>query len=277
VNTAPSATPKTRIRIPVLMYHEIVPETVEAGPSYKMASSYYLSAPAFERQMRALAEHGYTSVDLDEAGALERDGKYVVITFDDGLAGNARHALPILKNYGFKAVFFVVAGSIGTPRYMSWDDLGELRDNHMSVQSHTMSHRSLLSLDEADVNHELCESKRLLEERLHRPVTSLSFPHGHFDRSTIRMACDNGYTVLCTSEVVRNDTASFRGTPVVLGRITVTGKMGLARFMRLVEFDSVEIMKEKFVKGSKNSVKRLIGVKNYGRLYSLLHNVKPSS
>lgn len=259
------------------MYHEIVNEPLTAGSSYKMTPSYYLAASAFECQMKALAEKGYTGIVFDDVDTLEPDRKYIIITFDDGLIGNAKYALPILKKYGFTAVFFVVAGFIDTPRYMSWADLKELVASRMSVQSHTMSHRSLLSLSEDEIGHELKESKKHLEDKLQTAVTSLSFPHGHHDKNTIRLARDNGYKVLCTSEVACNTAADFQRTPVVLGRITVTSKTNIGKFIRLVEYDTMEIMKEKFIKGSKNFVKRLIGIENYGRLYSRIFNIKSSS
>jgi len=262
------------------MYHEIVNEPLMAGSSfnssYKMTPSYYLSASAFECHMRTLAENGYRSIVFDDVDKLEATGKYVIITFDDGLIGNAKYAFPILKKYGFKAVFFVVAGSIDTPRYMSWADLTKLVDNNMSVQSHTMTHRSLLTLNEREIDHELRESKQCLENKLQMPVTSLSFPHGHHNLKTIRMAQNSGYRVLCTSEVVCNDAASFRRMPTVLGRITVTSNMSTEKFIKLVGYDAKEIMKEKLIKGSKNFVKRLIGINNYGKLYSLLFNIKSS-
>lgn len=269
--------PSVNVNVPVLMYHEIINEPLTAGSSYKMTPSYYLSASAFECQMKALAEQGYTSIGFDDVGRLEPNGKYVIITFDDGLIGNAKYAFPILKKYGFTAVFFVLAGSIDTPRYMSWADLRELVANRMSVQSHTMSHRSLLSLNEDEIVHELKESRKCLEDKLQTAVTSLSFPHGHHDQNTIRLAHDNGYKVLCTSEVACNTAADFQKTPTVLGRITVTSKTSLGKFIRLVEYDTKEIMEEKFIKGSKNFVKRLIGIENYGRLYSLFFNIKSSS
>ena len=265
------------VSVPVLMYHEIVNEPLTAGSSYKMTPSYYLAASAFESQMKALAEQGYTSIVFDDVEKLGPNGKYVIITFDDGLIGNATYAFPILKKYGFKAVFFVVAGSIDSPRYMSWADLRELADNNMAVQSHTMTHRSLLTLNEREIDRELRESKQCLESKLQRPVTSLSFPHGHHNQKTIQMAYNNGYRVLCTSEVACNDLTSFRKTPAVLGRITVTGNMSTEKFTKLVAFDAKEILKEKLKKGSKNFLKRLIGVNNYGKLYSWFFNIRSSS
>jgi len=272
-NGPPSRLPAD-VSLPVLMYHEIVSEPLIKSSLFKMTSSYYLSAYAFEEQMKSLFEQGYRSIGFDEVDRLDPDGRYVIITFDDGLIGNAKYALPILKKYGFKAIFYVVAGAIDSPRYMSWIDLKELIASGMSIQSHTMSHRSLLTLSEQEIEWELNESKDCLERRLQVPVTSLSFPHGHHNQMTIRMAYRCGYRVLCTSEVICNNAASFRNTPVVLGRINVNGGMSTKTFIKLVGYDTRAILMEIFAKGSKNLVKRVIGINNYGKIYSWLFNIK---
>jgi peptidoglycan/xylan/chitin deacetylase (PgdA/CDA1 family) len=49
-----------------------------------------------------------------------------VVTFDDGYADNALEALPILKEVGVPATFFVSTGSIGTESEFWWHELERL-------------------------------------------------------------------------------------------------------------------------------------------------------
>jgi len=265
-----------KIKIPVLMYHEVSREIAETE-SYKMVPLYNISERQFEDQIRALSEDGYRSVFFEDVTGLPPKGKYVILTFDDGLIGNVRVALPILKKYDFKAVFFIAVGLIGSSGYMDWADLLELRDSGMSVQSHAMSHRSLQTLSDSEVAHEMQQSKSVLENGLARKVTALSFPHGSYDMDIIKSASEAGYEFLCTSEFVRNFSTLFGARPVVLGRVAVTTKVDLARFLKLVEYDRISFLNVRLAKGAKNLFKRIVGINNYRRLYRLFFNIKPSS
>ena len=70
-------------------------------------------AQTFSWQMRVLAEH-FNVIPLTEAIKYLQSGKLptraACITFDDGYADNAVIALPILKQWGLTATFFVTTG-----------------------------------------------------------------------------------------------------------------------------------------------------------------------
>lgn len=97
-------------QVPVLMYHHISEEGND---------STELSPEAFEAQIAALAEAGYTSVFPEDLAAYVREGKElpekpIVITFDDGYLSNYEYAYPILKKYGMVATIFVIGSTVGT-------------------------------------------------------------------------------------------------------------------------------------------------------------------
>ena len=99
----------------VLMYHSVEP--YQADP-YLVT----VSPPRFEQQMRWLARRGLrgTSVrDLLAARAVGAAKGLVGLTFDDGYADFARHALPVLQRFGFGATVFVIAGRLGGDN--AWD------------------------------------------------------------------------------------------------------------------------------------------------------------
>jgi len=211
---------------------------------------------------------------LDEAGKAGDDGKYVVLTFDDGLEGNIKYALPLLRAYGFRATFFITVNFVGTPRFMGWEDLECLVREGMSVQSHTLSHRHLNTLSEEDIAYELHESKRHLEQRLGNEVHSLSFPHGSYDPRTVRLAGESGYRFLCTSEVQRMYRRSFSAQPAVVGRLAITNRMRTGQLLKWLEYDSMQMLKTRLSKDAKNLLKRVIGANNYGRLYRYFFSIK---
>lgn len=60
--------------------------------------------------------------DLDRA-LLDRRGRYVLITFDDGYRDNYELAFPILKSHRTPATFFITTGFLDEGRVAWWDDI----------------------------------------------------------------------------------------------------------------------------------------------------------
>lgn len=73
-------------KIPILMYHEISDVLSNGKNSFnKMTPLYNIPAAIFENQISFLASTGYKSLLPEEVKDLSEDGKYIIITFDDGL------------------------------------------------------------------------------------------------------------------------------------------------------------------------------------------------
>ncbi len=98
-----------RQRLLVLIYHRVLPRP---DPMYP----YEPDAMTFRRQMQALAAD-FRVLALSEALRLQQQGRLpaqaVAVTFDDGFADNATEALPILRELGLPATFFVASGYLG--------------------------------------------------------------------------------------------------------------------------------------------------------------------
>lgn len=261
-------------KIPILMYHEISAEAPGRSQPHRMTPLYDLPIIMFEAQLQTLAEHNYTSLLFEDLPRLQEGSKYVMLTFDDGLQGNHRHALPLLKQYGFKAVFFINVGSVGSDRFMTWVELRELIKAGMSVQSHALSHRPLQTLSDEEVRKELFESKKILEKNLNTEVTAISFPHGSYDQSTARLARQAGYTYLFSSDVERICRSSIQTGQKVLGRIAMTNKLNNRQFIDIIEYKSTAMLRLKLEKALKNTLKNTIGIENYRRLYRKYFGIK---
>ncbi len=96
----------SKARLSILIYHRVVPQP---DPLFPLE----VDAHRFTKQMQALAQHFHVlplreAVDRLQSGTLPAAS--ACITFDDGYADNAEVALPILKNLGLPATFFVASG-----------------------------------------------------------------------------------------------------------------------------------------------------------------------
>jgi peptidoglycan/xylan/chitin deacetylase (PgdA/CDA1 family) len=96
----------------------------------------------------------------------------------------------------------VLIPSAPTPEYeaMTWDAALQLDSTLVDFGSHTCGHPVLSRCTTAEVQRELCESKRLIEARLNRPVETFAYPHGEaadYDQRAVDAAEAAGY--LCAT------------------------------------------------------------------------------
>jgi len=78
---------------------------------------------------------------------------------------------------------------------LTWDDVRALVAAGMEVGSHSLSHRVLSHLPEAELTRELRGSKSLLETRLGAKVVSLAYPAGGVRPHVRRAAAAAGYEI----------------------------------------------------------------------------------
>ncbi len=127
-------------------------------------------------------------------------GRLLHVTFDDAFR-SVRSALPVLERLGLPATVFAcpdyadqpgrpldvkeLAGQAadlpGELATMGWDELRELVERGVDVQSHTLSHPHLPELDDRELRRQLVESRQRLEEGLGRPCRFVAYPFGHED------------------------------------------------------------------------------------------------
>ncbi len=183
----------------VLTYHSI---SSAGGPT-----SIPLST--FRMQMDALAERGFASLGCadfvvwQQGGA--RDGRSVLITFDDAFADFAEAAHPVLRAHGFSALVFVPTGRVGgheawcgahpAPRaLLDWDTIRALATEGVEFGGHGVSHEDLTRLAPEARRHEIDDCARALAERLGAAPTSFAAPYGRVDE-TVRADIARTYAV----------------------------------------------------------------------------------
>lgn len=82
---------------------------------------------------------------------------------------------------------------------MDWDDLLSLDRDLMTVGSHTLSHPILTTLSAQEIELELLESRRCLEQRLQRTVDFFCYPNGSYDKRAYQ-AVKKTYRAAVTTE-----------------------------------------------------------------------------
>ena len=156
----------------ILIYHRVLarPDPLFPGEVDRVL---------FQRQLRLLRRF-YTPLPLHLALQRLQDGslppRAACITFDDGYADNAEHALPLLQQHGLHATFFIATGYLDGGQM--WND--RVIDAVRQVKAATLDLRDLgldllplasLAQRRAAIEHVLGRLKYLpLEQRQHLAV-----------------------------------------------------------------------------------------------------------
>lgn len=221
------------VQVPIVMYHYVNDVPPPAGP---YADALTVRTKDFEAQMEYLADNGYSTLTLEDvylamAGLSELPAKAIALTFDDGGLDNYTVAFPILLRHEFLATFFVITGTVGREGQMSWEQLQEMVDAGMSVESHTVSHPDLRHVPASRLLAELTESRESIQAELGRKSLVLCYPAGAYDARVIQAARDAGYLMAVATDKGRE------GDPAAiyeLKRRRVSAFLPLSDFVRLV-------------------------------------------
>lgn len=90
----------------------------------------------------------------------------------------------------------IVPPSESLPIYcMDWNQLKELEQNGIAVESHTQTHRKLPMLSDDEIRRELVNSKAILEEKLGKQVTAIAYPQGRYESRVGQAARAAGYCI----------------------------------------------------------------------------------
>jgi peptidoglycan/xylan/chitin deacetylase (PgdA/CDA1 family) len=123
-----------------------------------------------------------------------------VITFDDGNASDALIALPELAKRGLKASFYICAGRIGAPHYLDRVALADLVAAGMEIGTHGKDHRDWRGLDESDLDAELVEARRRIEDVCGTAVKKAAIPFGSYDRRVLKHLRRERFVCVYTSD-----------------------------------------------------------------------------
>ena len=177
--------------VPVLYYHSIDPSE---------SNEVILSPQKLKAQLQYIKDSGYTTLTMTELNDYISKHtpipeKSIVITFDDGYKDNYTNAFPILKELDMKATIFVITSVIDDGYYLSKNEIKELSDYGIDIQSHTVKHLHLNTLSYEEQLKELKSSKETLEAITNKPVISVAYPFGDHDENTLKAAKASGYNL----------------------------------------------------------------------------------
>lgn len=190
-------------RVTVLMYHRLGSGRL---PGREEGEEVYAVTPeSFEAHLEALAAVRARVIDPGTLYSPSGESPAgtepaVCLTFDDGNQSDHGVGLPALRRRGWRGLFFVVPAWIGKPGYLSWPEVRELCREGMGIGAHGLDHTRLAHLDDSGIRQQLREARRLLAAELGAAPVALSLPGGSGGRRAVRLAREEGYVLVATSD-----------------------------------------------------------------------------
>jgi peptidoglycan/xylan/chitin deacetylase (PgdA/CDA1 family) len=196
---APSTDPTAvaaRANVPVLCWHQIREPTSADSAG---ARPYIVSPRRLAEQLDALDRAGFTAVGGDAlVGHVLRGTplphKPVLLTFDDGSAGQYTRALPLLRRHHFVATFFVMTVVLDKPGWLSRAEVRALDHAGMTIAAHTWDHHAVTQYTAADWPRQLIEPRDELAGIVGHPVRLFAYPDGLWSPTAFEHLHQAGFT-----------------------------------------------------------------------------------
>jgi peptidoglycan/xylan/chitin deacetylase (PgdA/CDA1 family) len=251
-------------RIVFLMYHELELEGRKLCQSEPGYVRYILPMTAFREQMEWLRKSGWRGLNISEAVRYPVEPS-ICLTFDDGCETDLIAAAPVLREVGFNATFYLTAGFLGTPGYLDADQVRKLDAQGFEIGCHSMTHAYLSDLPEPELKREIVDSKIRIEALVGHTIEHFSCPGGRYDRRTLQMAREAGFTTVANSHFHAN---SQRTSRYELGRVAVLRDLNIEQFGAICHGHG--LWKKRLQHQARRGAQRALGNRTYDNLRSVL-------
>jgi peptidoglycan/xylan/chitin deacetylase (PgdA/CDA1 family) len=194
-------------RIPVLVFDDVA-----VGLNLRGARGVCFNSDQLQAYLDWIDRWGFTPITFEDfrfflGGELNLPRRPIILTFDWGSRKIFDIAFPILKEYGMRAVVFVIGDRemktirmdlIGGP--LEYELLGphqimEMHSFGFEIGSLTMTHADLTGLSPEQCRYEITRSRMTLEILLNAPVQAFAYPYGKLTPALKSMVEEAGYAV----------------------------------------------------------------------------------
>lgn len=174
--------PQYKMDIPCFVYHRF-------GDGRYPSTNVTLSE--FRSHLQYLKDEGYRVLTFGEAVKVIQNQKPILdklacITVDDGYKSFERGAMPLLREFGYKATLFINTETVGAGDYLSWADLQKLAAEGIEIGNHSHAHPCFLNTPEKDRKavfvQDVQRAQHLFKEKLGIQPIIFAHPYGEFDQ-----------------------------------------------------------------------------------------------
>lgn len=167
---------------PLVLYFHHIDDKLEHYTS--------ITCEEFQRALHILSETyiPLSPRSIPEVLKQKRDwSDHCLITFDDGYRDNYKNALPILRNFDWSVIFFVIVDTIGKTSHhdflgdldhMNWRELRRLADEGHVIASHGSAHKPYAEATPEWALKDIRCAARRLSKRIPEAPDWFAYPFG---------------------------------------------------------------------------------------------------
>jgi len=215
-------------RVITLLYHDVIngDDSDMSGFSGANPAEYKLPVDEFASHLQAISGALVGQlISPDDIDAQTFETPPVLLSFDDGGVSSYEQIAPMLESYGWRGCFFITTDRIGTPAFVSRNQIKELHQRGHTIGSHSCSHPKKISeCSKEELLDEWQRSLAILSEIIGKQVTVASVPGGFYSRQIAETAAKSGVKILFTSEPVQR--IVYVDGCAVIGRFSVKRGVG---------------------------------------------------
>lgn len=236
------------IPIPILLYHSVCDD-----PPGDL-ERWSVTPRTFEQHLGLIGSLGLQPLTVSQlVEALRSPGalleRPVVVTFDDGYADFAQHALPALERHGIASTIYLTTGAlvgVGDPvvprmplaPMLALSELPGLERCGVELGAHGHGHWELDALPLRLAAREIERSAEVLAESLGHPIASFAYPHGYSSAPVRDVVVRAGFSSACA---VRNMLSCSGDDPFALARLTVEHDTPMSELERWLSCEGARV------------------------------------
>jgi peptidoglycan/xylan/chitin deacetylase (PgdA/CDA1 family) len=177
--------------LPILLYHRVVQSKKEVG-KHKI----YVFENQLKAELEYLKQNNFETITFEKLSQLPANAdlqKKVILTFDDGYEDNYRLLFPLLKQYNFTAVIYLVTQlqrnewgiKEGEPvcNLLTLNQIKEMQDYGIEFGGHTQHHIALNETTEQIAKNEIEFCQADVEKITGKKMLSFCYPFGGINQT----------------------------------------------------------------------------------------------
>jgi peptidoglycan/xylan/chitin deacetylase (PgdA/CDA1 family) len=203
-----SSNTNENIRLPILIYHHVLNTS-------SMPDTLFVTPQELESDFKYLSENKYNTITMDTLIQYVHNNKSIpdnpiILSFDDGYLNNYVYVFPLLKKYGFNAVFSIIGNSTDkfTQKkdinleysYATWDQIKEMAESGIiEIQNHSYNLHSMnghrvgcskingepLNNYEMDLYQDIGNFQTYLYQKTGKTPSTFSYPFGYISKESV--------------------------------------------------------------------------------------------
>lgn len=207
-----------------------------------------ISVEIFTQQLEFLREENIPAVSTRQISeriargeALPAHG--VMITVDDAYRSFYEEGMPVIRKFDIPVALFVNTDAVGTPGYMTWDEIREVAQEGVEIGNHTASHAYLVEKHAGEsfarwqqrIHDDIQKAQQAFKRELGVAPDIFAYTYGEYSSEVISILKDLGFIVAYAQQ---SGVIHDQHDPFSLPRFPMGGP-----FATLDDFKSKAVMK----------------------------------